>query len=175
MQSSTRWTRRWPREGNGRVGSDVKVIRALDVVPRIGTNYPGGLGAPCNTREKRTLGDQFGLTQFGVNLTILPPGVWSSLRHWHEREDELVYIIEGEATLVDDSGEYTLSAGMSAGFKAGVENGHHLVNRSTKPVTYIEVGTRALEDNVTYPGIDLRTIKRNGGPWQGQHRDGTPY
>lgn len=153
----------------------VKVVQALEVPPRIGSNYPEKFAEPCKTRVKRMLGNMFGLTQFGVNLTTLPPGVWSSQRHWHQHEDELIYVTEGELVLIDDDGETTLRSGMCAGFKAGVANGHHLVNRSSKPATYIEIGTRALHDVGTYPDIDLRAVKSNGGPWQSQHADGRPY
>ena len=152
-----------------------RFVRAAEVSPRVGTNYPDRFADPCRTREKRALGNAFGLDQFGVNLTTLPPGVWSSLRHWHEKEDEFIYILEGEVTLIDDAGEYVLTAGMCAGFKAGVRNGHHLVNRSARPATILEVGTRALNDEATYPDIDLRAVKRNGGPWQPHRKDGTPY
>jgi uncharacterized cupin superfamily protein len=101
------------------------------------------------------LGDAFGLSQFGVNLLELPPGSWSSQRHWHERQDELVYVLEGEVTLVTDEGETKLTTGMTAGFRAGSGNGHHLVNRSATTVRVLEVGTRTVEEVARYPDIGL--------------------
>ena len=152
-----------------------RAVRASEIVPRVGSNYPGALAEPCKSREKRALGNVFNLDQFGVNQTTLPPGAWSSLRHWHAREDEFIYVLDGEVTLIDEAGEYVLTPGMCAGFKAGTPNGHHLINRSSRTATILEVGTRARDDDATYPGIDLKAVKRNGGPWQSQRRDGTPY
>ena len=152
-----------------------RFVRASEVSPRVGSTYPGPLADSCRTREKRALGNAFDLDQFGVNLTTLPPGVWSSLRHWHEKEDEFIYVLDGEVTLIDDAGEYVLTPGMCAGFKAGAPNGHHFVNRSDRPVTILEVGTRALDEDATYPDVDLRAVKRNGGPWQFHRKDGTSY
>ena len=106
-------------------------------------------------RVRRALGDVFGLSQFGVNLLELAPGAWSSQRHWHERQDELVYVLEGEATLVTDEGETTLLAGMVAGFRAGSGNGHHIVNRSNAVVRLLEVGTRTTEETAHYSDIDM--------------------
>lgn len=120
---------------------------------------------------RHALGDVAGLTQFGVNLLRLPPGVWSSQRHWHSREDEFVWVLEGEVVLITDRGEELLRAGDCAGFKAGVADGHHLQNRSNREALLLEVGTRCpAEDDVDYPDIDLR--------WgtQGQlHKDGSKY
>ena len=138
-----------------------------------GSGYPVPFDEPCRERVRRRLGDVAGLSQFGVNLTRLPPGCWSSQRHWHTGEDEFVYIVAGEAVLVTDSGEETLRAGDCAGFKAGVENGHHLQNRSQQDVLYLEVGGRCpAEDAVIYPDIDLRLPKGHEGF---QHNDGRPY
>lgn len=150
------------------------VAMASEVAPRIGTGYPEAFAAPCATRQKHMLGDVFGLTQFGVNLTILPPGCWSAQRHWHEQEDEFVYVLEGEITLIDDQGEHLLRPGMCAGFKAGLANGHHLVNRSGSSASYIEVGTRARDERAHYPGIDLEA-ERTGDAMRFRRRDGTPY
>jgi uncharacterized cupin superfamily protein len=149
-------------------------LRALDVVARTNTIYPPAYAAPLAGRAKRALGDQFGLTQFGVNLTTLAPGSWSSQRHWHEKEDEFIYVLEGDVTLVDDSGEHVLTPGMCAGFKAGVPNGHKLVNKSASPAIYLEVGTRSGEERSHYPDADMQGVKRNGA-WQILHKDGTPY
>jgi uncharacterized cupin superfamily protein len=146
------------------------VIDAVE--PFTGTRYPEPFDRPCLARAKRRLSDAAGLTQFGVNLTRLPPGSWSSQRHWHSAEDEFIVMMEGEAVLVTDSGEETLRPGDCAGFKAGVADGHHLQNRSDHDVVYLEVGTRLPdEDEVAYPDIDLRVMK--GRDYS--HRDGTPY
>jgi uncharacterized cupin superfamily protein len=150
-------------------------VVAPEVKPRLGTNYPAQFAENCKTREKRSLGDQFRLTQFGVNLTTLPPGCWSSLRHWHRNEDEFIYVLEGEITLIDEQGEHVLRPGMCAGFKAGVQNGHHLVNRSDRIVHYLEVGTRMADEDVVYSDIDMKASKRAGGSYVSSRKDGTPY
>jgi uncharacterized cupin superfamily protein len=151
------------------------VAIAAEVAPRIGTGYPKQFAEACSMREKHMLGDVFGLTQFGVNLTILPPGCWSAQRHWHEREDEFVYVIEGEITLIDDAGEHLLKPGMCAGFKAGVANGHHLVNKSDARASYIEVGTRADGERGHYSDIDMKAEAAGDGTWRFQRKDGTSY
>ena len=139
------------------------VIRDPMKLPgRRSTIYPAEYASGFDRRVKRALGDAGGLTQFGVNVTTLEPGAVSALRHWHTNEDELVFILEGEATLVTDAGEELLGPGMAAAFPAGEPNAHQLVNRSDAPVTYLEIGTRAAEDEATYPDVDLRFIKRNG-------------
>ena len=125
--------------------------------------YPDGLREITADREKVMLGDVCGLTQFGVNLTRLKPGAWSSQRHWHETEDEFVYIVEGEVTLIEDGGEAVLRAGDCAGWKAGVANGHCLVNRSKADVVFIEIGTRAPVEECHYPDVDLHMKKDEGG------------
>jgi uncharacterized cupin superfamily protein len=137
-------------------------LRALDVAARTSTVYLPEFAKVTVGRAKRALGDQFGLSQFGVNLTTLEAGAASALRHYHMREDEFVYVIDGEITLIDDDGEHLLTPGMCAGFKAGVANGHHLVNRSASPAAYIEVGTRSAEEDVTYPDVDLKGVKSAG-------------
>ncbi len=148
-------------------------INSRDVPPRIGTGYPAAYAEICRLREKRKLGDVFGLTQLGINLTTLPPGQGSSLRHWHENEDEFVYIIEGELTLITDDGEQIMTPGMCAGFRAGAGNGHHLVNRSDKPASYLEIGTRAEKEVAYYSDIDLMTVK-DGNEFRYTTRDGKP-
>ena len=110
---------------------------------------------PCRQRRRRRLGDAFGLNQFGVNLLELPPGAWSSQRHWHERQDEFVYVVEGEVTLVTNEGDTVLTAGMVAGFRAGEANGHHLTNRSNAVARVLEVGTRTTEETAHYPDIAM--------------------
>jgi uncharacterized cupin superfamily protein len=138
-----------------------------------GSRYPPPYDQPCSKRFRRALGDAVGLTQFGVNLTTLPPGTWSSQRHWHTVEDEFVYIVAGEVVLVTDSGEQVLRAGDCAGFKGGSPNGHHLQNRGTQDALVLEVGTRSIaEDEAYYPDIDLHAIRNRAGY---AHRDGAPY
>ena len=148
-------------------------VQAAKLACRRGTRYPPQFDAPCAAREKRALGDAFGLTDYGVNLVTLPPGAWSSQRHWHSREDELIYVLDGRPTLITDAGRTPLAPGMCAGFRAGDGNGHHLVNETDAPVTYLEVGSRR-DDDVEYPDIDMRIADRGrGGRFSRQ--DGTPY
>jgi uncharacterized cupin superfamily protein len=152
-----------------------KRIDSSAVPAVIGTLYPPPYDEPCRSRERRRLGDAAGLTQFGVNLLRLPPGVWSSQRHWHTHEDEFVYVLQGEVTLVTDEGEELLRAGDAAGFKAGVANGHTLQNRSGADAMVLEIGSRTpAADATTYPGIDL-AAPAGGKPASFTHRDGTPY
>jgi uncharacterized cupin superfamily protein len=136
----------------------------------VGTSYPPPYDAPCTARVRHRLGDAAGLTDFGVNLLRLPPGTWSSQRHWHSTEDEFVYILEGEVVLVTDVGEETLRAGDCAGFKAGLEDGHHLQNRSPIEALVLEVGSRKAEDAGEYSDIDMRF-----SPDGYARKDGTPY
>jgi uncharacterized cupin superfamily protein len=139
----------------------------------VGSGYPAPYDEPCRQRKRLRLGDAAGLTQFGVNLLRLPPGVWSSQRHWHSAEDEFVYVLEGEVVLVSDAGEEVLRAGDCAGFKADEPNGHHLQNRSGADVVLLEIGARNPErDGVDYPDIDL-TIRP--GTRGFVHKDGAPY
>ncbi|HEY5597605.1 MAG TPA: cupin domain-containing protein [Kiloniellales bacterium] len=142
--------------------------------PRTGSSYPEPFRAAVASREKRALGDALGLTNFGVNLVRLPPGCASSQRHWHSQEDEFVYVLDGEVTLVSDTGPQVLSAGMAAGFPAGREDGHQLVNRSDRDALYLEVGDRKSDDEVIYPDVDLH-LRTVDGKYQFQHKDGTPY
>lgn len=149
--------------------------RALDVPPRArASNYPEPFAARMAGREKRALGDLFGLSRFGVNLTRLAPGAQSSLRHAHSAQDEFVYILQGRPTLVTDRGEVELAPGMCAGFKAGGE-AHHLVNRGADEVLYLEVGDRTPGDAVTYPDDDIQAVLDQTGRWRFAHKDGTPY
>ena len=146
----------------------------IDAAPtRFGTGYPEEFAGVCAQRAKWRLGDAAGLTQFGVNLLRLPPGQWTAHRHWHHREDEFVYVLEGEVVLITDAGEETLKAGDCAGFKAGVADGHCLQNRSDREAVLLEVGTRHPGgDSVDYPDIDL-ILRPSEKPWK--RRDGTPY
>ena len=140
---------------------------------RFGTGYPPPYDAPCLARRRWKLGDAAGLTQFGVNLLTLPPGQWSSQRHWHTAEDEFTWVVAGEVVLVTNEGEQVLRAGDCAGFPAGVANGHHFQNRSDADATLLEVGTRAPDkDGCDYPDIDL--VLENGASAY-SHRDGTSY
>jgi uncharacterized cupin superfamily protein len=149
-------------------------IDAQSIPARTGSGYPEPFAQRVGARAKRALGDAFGLDGFGVNLTRLPPGTASALRHFHTHEDEFVYVLEGTPTLVTDIGEALLHPGMCAGFRAGNGDGHHLVNRSDADVVYLEVGGRLAPDAVTYPDDDLagRTVD---GQWRYFHKDGQPY
>jgi uncharacterized cupin superfamily protein len=151
-----------------------KRINPADLPARQGTFYPPPYDEPCRARERRVLGDAAGLTQFGVNQLRLAPGVWSSQRHWHLKQDEFVYVLEGEVVLVTDAGEEVLKAGDCAGFKAGEENGHHFQNRSAFDALLLEIGTRVAGDGAHYPGIDL-VHPADGIPALYTHADGTPY
>ena len=151
-------------------------IVASEAPPRAKqTGYPAEMAAMVAGRSKRPLGDLFGLTNFGVNLTRLAPGAYSALRHAHAKQDELVYVLEGEATLVTDAGESILRAGMCAGFKAGTGDAHHLVNRSQKAVVFLEIGDRSAGDAVKYPDDDVVGCAVAGGKWQYTRKDGTAY
>lgn len=150
-------------------------IDPMTIKARTGSGYPEPFRAACMDREKRALGDVFGLDQFGVNLTRLAPGAASAQRHWHSHEDELVYILDGEAVLITDAGEQVMTAGMCAGFKAGVPNGHQLVNRSDRDAVFLEVGTRAMEGGADYPDIDMIVRRDENGKWRYLHKDETPY
>jgi uncharacterized cupin superfamily protein len=136
--------------------------------------YPKPFADVLAGREKAKLGDAIGLTQFGVNIATLPPGVWSSQRHWHAAEDEFIYVLEGEIVLVEDAGEVTLKPGDAAGFKANSGNGHCLVNRGAATARYLEVGTRSPNDTVTYSDIDMR-LERDGAERRYLHKSGEPY
>ncbi len=149
----------------------------LDTAPRTsGSRYPAPFDAPCQPRSAVRLGDAVGLTQFGVNRLRLPPGSWSSQRHWHALEDEFVFVLSGEVVLVTDAGDETLRAGDSAGFRAGVRDGHCLQNRSTADVELLVVGSRVDADYGEYSDIDmLFTAGRYSGGGSYRHKDGTPY
>jgi uncharacterized cupin superfamily protein len=138
-------------------------IDIASVKIEIGTHYPDPYHIPVARRARQRLGNAVGLDQFGVNLTRLPPGTQSSQRHWHQSEDELVYVLEGELVLLENDGETVLKAGDAAGWKAGTDNGHCLINRSQRDALYLEVGTRKVHDRVVYPDIDLLSIKDEKG------------
>ena len=150
-------------------------VVAAEALPRTRqTNYPQPFASRMAGREKRPLGELFGLTNFGVNLTRLTPGAASALRHAHSKQDELVYILEGEPTLITNGGETDLGPGMCAGFKAGSGDAHHLVNRTSKDVVFLEVGDRSAGDTVTYPDDDLEARLTDGG-WRFVRKNGTSY
>jgi len=138
------------------------------------TGYPEPFRRAVEGRERKRLGNAVGLDQFGVNLSRLKPGAASSQRHWHRHEDELVYVLEGELVLVEDGGETVLKAGDAAGWKAGVPNGHCLINRTQRDAVYLEIGSRAARETATYPDIDMRAERDDKG-MRYVHRDGTPY
>ena len=136
--------------------------------------YPEPFKSQMAGRLKRPLGDLFGLSNFGVNLTRLAPQAVSALRHAHTRQDEFIYILEGHPTLHTDAGATVLGPGMCAGFKAGTGNAHRLVNHTAKDVVYLEVGDRSAGDAASYPDDDLQALLVDG-QWTFVHRDGTPY
>jgi uncharacterized cupin superfamily protein len=148
---------------------------AASVAPRqTPSNYPALIASRVAGRVKRALGNVFGLNSFGVNLTRLAPGAQSALHHRHTRQDEFLFVLEGEPTLVTDAGETPLKPGMCAGFPAG-SAAHHLVNRSGADVVYLEVGDRTPGDEVFYPNDDVQAVMGADGAWRYTHKDGTPY
>ena len=148
---------------------------AAAVPPRLAkTIYPEPFASRVAGREKRVLGDLFGLKNFGVNLTRLAPGAMSALRHTHTKQDEFVYILQGTPTLRTDEGATILTPGMCAGFRAGTGNAHHLVNESGEDVLYLEIGDRTAGDSATWPDDDLLLVEIDGSR-RLAHRDGTPY
>ena len=149
-------------------------IDMASVKTEVATNYPEPFRAVVAGRLRQRLGNAVGLDQFGVNLTRLKPGAYSAQRHWHASEDELVYVLEGTLVLCENDGETILRAGEAAGFKAGVPNGHCLINRSTQDAVYLEIGTRAGREQAEYPDIDLRFRKDENGVSY-THKSGEPY
>jgi uncharacterized cupin superfamily protein len=150
-------------------------VVALEAAPRTKpSNYPEPFRSMMGGRIKRPLGDLFGLANFGANLTVVPPGSVSALRHAHSRQDEFVYVVSGTLVLHTDEGETELRAGMCAGFKAGSGNAHRLLNRSAVEAVYLEVGDRSAGDTVAYPDDDL-VAELHEGVWRFRHKDGTPY
>jgi uncharacterized cupin superfamily protein len=147
-------------------------IDIQSIPERKGSSYPAPFHLKAGERMRKALGDAGGLNDFGVNLMHLPPGAWSSQRHWHSAEDEFVYVLEGEVVLVSDKREDILRAGDCAAFAKGRPDGHHLINRSSAMAILLEVGTRAADDVCTYPGIDMKVDSRDNVY---THMDGTPY
>jgi uncharacterized cupin superfamily protein len=147
-------------------------IDIAQVEKQAGSLYPAPFHEKMEGRIRQALGDAGGLTQFGVNLMTLAPGNWSSQRHWHSDEDEFIWILEGEVTLVTDKARTVLRAGDCAAFPKGVPDGHHLVNESGAPATVLEAGTRSMTDTCTYSDIDM-VVSNEDDTYR--HRDGTPY
>ncbi len=130
-------------------------LDAMSLEPRTGSGYPEPYRSRCLPREKRQLGDAFGLKTIGINHTILPPGKESSMRHWHTHEEEFIYVLSGEVVLVTDAGEHVLRPGMCAGFPLGTSDGHQLINRGSVPAVYLEVSNRDPNDRAFYSDVDL--------------------
>jgi uncharacterized cupin superfamily protein len=148
----------------------MKKIEICSVPSESGGTYPRPFDEPCMAQSCRRLARFAGITQFGVNVTVIEAGAWSSQRHWHSHEDEFVWVLDGELTLVTNAGEETLRAGDCAAFRSGDPDGHHLVNQSGRPARVLEIGTTDRQDRCTYPDIDM--IADASGY---SHRDGTPY
>lgn len=146
-------------------------IDIASVPERTGSTYPAPFHEPVFARVRKRLGDAGGVTDFGVNLLRLKPGVWSSQRHWHTHEDEFVFVVSGEVVLVTNKGDELLRAGDCAAFPKGAPDGHHIINRSDQDALLLEVGTNRAEDVCTYPDIDMKVDAQNGYT----HMDGTPY
>ena len=150
------------------------VVKPEDVARKTSSGYPAPHNEAVKGRARAVLGNLFGLDQFGVNVVTLAPGTWSSQRHWHEGEDEFVYVLEGEVVLADDAGDHVMTQGMCAGFKAGNGNGHHLKNLSEKPASYLEIGTRLQTDKAHFSDIDMMAIKE-GGAFRFVRKDGSGF
>jgi uncharacterized cupin superfamily protein len=145
----------------------------LSAIPcRLGSSYPTPHDGPCKERMRSPLSRSQGLTAFGVNLCTIPPGAWSSQRHWHSHEDEFIWVVEGELTLVTDSGEEILRPGDCAAFKAGEPDGHHLINKTALPAKVLEIGNSDARDRCVYSDIDMIA---EPGVTGFSHRDGTLY
>jgi uncharacterized cupin superfamily protein len=155
--------------------TDRATFVASEAPPRAkATNYPEPFAARMSGRVKRPLGELFGLRNFGVNMTRLAPGAASSLHHCHSRQDEFIYVLEGEATLFTGHGQTTLRPGMVAGFPAG-GTAHHLENNSDRDCVILEIGDRSQGDEVSYPADDIAAVMGSDGRWHFAHKDGTPY
>ena len=151
------------------------VIDLLTVPVVQGTGYPAPFREAVAGRSRQRLGNAAGLTNFGVNLTKLLPGAQSALRHWHSHQDEFIYVVSGELILVTDAGETLLTPGMMAGFSAGIEDGHHLINRSDAIAIYLEIGDRTPGDRAEYPDDDLLALPKDEGGYYFAHRNGQTY
>lgn len=154
--------------------SSVAIVAAAAPARTKRSNYPEPFASRMAGRQKHPLGDLFGLTNFGVNLTRLAPGAVSALRHAHTKQDEFVYILQGQPTLHTDEGHTLLAPGMCAGFKAGTGNGHCLINNTGEDVVYLEIGDRTSGDDGTYPDDDIQA-QFVDEKWVFTHKDGSPY
>jgi uncharacterized cupin superfamily protein len=150
-------------------------VNLASVPTTTGSRYPSPFDGPCRGRQNQQLGDAAGLTQFGVNLTRLPPGTWSSQRHWHRTEDEFVWVLEGEVWMVTDDGEEPMRSGECAGFKAGERNGHHFQNRATRDAVLLTIGTRDPDDSGEYSDIDMMFSARGFSGARYARKNGTAY
>jgi uncharacterized cupin superfamily protein len=150
------------------------IVNPNNVPESTGSNYPQQFKSAVAGRFKKRLGNAAGLQNFGVNLVRLAPGSCSALRHWHTRQDELIYVLEGEVTLISNSGEEVLQPGLAAGFRAGDADGHHLVNRSNADVVYLEIGDRTPGDEPQYPDDDL-IAKASDNGWIFTRKNGEIY
>lgn len=153
---------------------EIMIINPDRVPENHGSNYPAQFKHVVAGRAKKRLGNAANLKNFGVNLVELAPGSASALRHWHEEQDEFIYVLSGEINLITDAGEEILTAGMAAGFAAGVANGHCLINRSSKSATYLEIGDRTPNEKVSYPDDDLVAEYSSNG-WIFTHQGGSCY
>jgi uncharacterized cupin superfamily protein len=149
-------------------------LEPSSVTPRTDSGYPEPYRSRVLPREKRALGDALGLTKIGINLTTLPPGKESSMRHWHTHEEEFIFVLTGEVVLRTDAGEQTLTAGACAGFPVGTSDGHQLVNRSDRPAVYLEMSNRDDADQAYYPDVDLH-YNHPARPGGFTRRDGTSF
>jgi uncharacterized cupin superfamily protein len=150
----------------------MKKITLSTIPGRLGSSYPTPHDAPCRARMRLALGRSQGLAAFGVNLCVIPPGTWSSQRHWHSHEDEFIWVVEGELTLVSDGGEEILGPGDCAAFKAGDPDAHHLINKSAHPAKVLEIGNSDARDRCVYSDIDMTAEPGVNGF---SHRDGSLY
>lgn len=158
-------------------GDDFPVaVMAAELAPRAkNSSYPEPFASRVAGRQKRALGDVFGLANFGVNLTRLAPGASSAMRHAHSKQDEFIFVLSGHPVLLTNRGRRQLSPGMCAGFRAGSGDAHHLVNDTDADVVYLEVGDRSPGDSAAYPDDDLQAVAEAGRGWRFLHKDGTPY
>jgi uncharacterized cupin superfamily protein len=145
-----------------------------DVPSQAASGYPEPFRSRVAGRHRKRLGDAAGLKNFGVNLVTLDPRSESSMRHWHEKQDEFIFVLEGEVTLVTNAGRQRLGPGMAAGFPAGSADAHQLVNETNKPVVYLEIGDRTPDDSASYPDVDL-AVRMVDGKWVYSRKDGRPY
>ncbi|UTM60033.1 cupin domain-containing protein [Photobacterium sp. CCB-ST2H9] len=152
-----------------------KAKEALTLKGETFNPFPEPFKSRLGQSEYKSLGDPFGLTQFGVDLELLEPNSQSALRHWHTKSDEFIYVLDGELCLVTDDGEQVLTSGMCIGFPAGIDNGHHLINRSNEQAKFIVVGSRVAGDEVHYPDDDFKWVVESTGKKVPSKKNGTPY